>query len=104
MKENLITEVSIYPLKPKNGLICFASCLYDNKLSLNSMAIYTRPNGNGYRVVYPSKILPNGKEINIFYPVNRESAETIRTAIVGKFEELAEKVKGETRDGQKCPR
>ena len=69
MKKTTINEVTLYPLRPTNkGLICFASCLLDNKLSLNSIAVYTRPDGSDYRILFPSKTLPNGKQVELFYP------------------------------------
>ncbi len=92
MNEIVITEVSIYPVRPKDGLVAFASCLFDNKLSLNSIAIYTKPDGSGYRLVYPAKTLPNCKEINLFYPINKETADIIHKAIISEYEKLAEKV------------
>ena len=101
MDETLIKEINIYPVKPKNGLIAFASCLYNNRLSLNSIAVYTRPDGNGYRLVYPSKTLPNGKTINIFYPIDRDIGQMIEKNIAKKIEKLAEKVKGESSDGSR---
>ncbi len=92
MNELLITEVNIYPIRPKDGLVAFASCLFDGKLSLNSIAIYTKPDGNGYRLVYPAKTLPNGKQINLFYPINKETADIIHKVIISKYEKLTEKV------------
>ena len=41
-----------------------------------------------YRLVFPSKKILNGKEINIFYPIHRESGELLSKAIIGKFKEL----------------
>jgi len=89
MKEIVITEPIVVPVKPTNkGLLAFASCLVNNAISLNSIAIYSRPNGNGYRLVYPLKVLPNGKEINVFYPINRETGEIITRAITEKYQEI----------------
>lgn len=88
MSELVVSEIQIIPVLPKNGLIAFVSCVINNQLSLNNIALYTRPDGNGYRLVYPSKILPNGKQINSVYPINKEAGETIKTMIVNKFEEL----------------
>ena len=92
-----ITEIQLFPVRPRDGLISFASCLFDGKLSLNSIAIYTKPNG-GYRLVYPAKTLPNDKLINLFYPIDRKTGEIIHEAIVGKFEELVKKVEVKNED------
>ncbi len=91
MKENIISEINLLPIRPRNGLISFASCTFYNQISLNSIAIYTRPDGSGYRLVYPSKILPNGKQINLFYPINKETGELIEKAIITAFEDLMKK-------------
>ena len=89
MNEIVITEPVVIPIKPtEKGLLAFASCVVNNAISLNSIAIYSRPNG-GYRLVYPLKVLPNGKEINIFYPINRETSEVINEAIFKKVEEVS---------------
>ncbi|MFC1699982.1 hypothetical protein ACFL1I_08545 [Candidatus Omnitrophota bacterium] len=94
MSEIVITEPVIIPVKPtEKGLLGFASCIVNNALSLNSISIYSRPNG-GYRLLYPIKTLPNGKEINIFYPINKETSEIINKAIFKKITELSKKSTG----------
>lgn len=92
----MVSEVEIYPVRPKDGLVAFASCLFDNKLSLNSIAVHTRADGSGYRLVYPAKILPNGKVINTFYPINKEAGKEIEAAVIAKLEKLNEKVGGKS--------
>jgi len=95
MEKILITEPTFIPLKPNGkGLIGIASVVYNDSLSLNCISVYTRPNGD-LRLVFPIKTLPNSKEINIFYPIRNQVYEAIKTAITKKYEELAEKVKGE---------
>lgn len=91
-----IKEVTFYPVRPnEKGLIGFSSVTFNGKLSLNNIAVYTRPDGSDYRLLFPSQTLPNGKEINTFYPINKETYEAIKGAVVEKIEELNEKVKGE---------
>jgi DNA-binding cell septation regulator SpoVG len=102
MDKTIINEVCFYPIRPnEKGLIGFASCLFDEKLSLQAIAVYTTPNGD-IRLVFPNKVLPNSKEINIFYPINRETYELIKNAIAEKIEALAEKAEknnGYSREG-----
>jgi len=89
MDKVVISEISFYPLRPnEKGLIGFASVVFDNKLSLNSIAVYTRPDGSDYRLLFPSRQLPNGREIQSFYPINNETYETIKKAIVDKYLEI----------------
>ena len=84
-----VSEVQIIPVKPRNGLVAFASCVINESLYLGNVAIYTSPSSQeGYRLVYPSKMLPNGKEINCVHPINKEAGEAISKAIIGKFKEI----------------
>ena len=83
-----ISEVEIFPVKPRNGLVAFASCVVNSQLYLGNIGVHTRPDGSGYRLVFPVKVLPNGKEIHCFHPVTREAGELILWAIVKRFEEL----------------
>jgi len=95
----LISEVTFYPIRPTDkGLIGFASCLFDNKLHLDSIAIYTTPDGD-IRLVFPNKVLPNSKEISLFYPIDQETYELIKEAVSNKIEELKEKASKKNIDG-----
>jgi len=88
MEKIIITEPTFLPLKPNNkGLIGIASVVYNNSLSLNCISVYIRPNGD-LRLVFPIKVLPNSKEINVYYPINKEAYEAIKKAIVDKYLEI----------------
>lgn len=43
--QNRISEVQIIPVKPTNGLVGFASVVFDDCLYLGSIGIYTRLEG-----------------------------------------------------------
>ena len=87
-----ILEIQIIPVKPKDGLVAFASCVVNNSLYIGNIAIYTSPtNPESYRLVYPWKILPNGKEINCVHPINKQAGGIISDAIIGKFKEIISK-------------
>ena len=89
MNKLLVTEIQIFPFKPKDGLVAFASCVINDALYIGNIAIYTSPsNPEGYRLVYPLKVLPNGKEINCVHPITREAGEAITKPIITKFREL----------------
>lgn len=81
-----ISEIHIIPIKPQNGLVAFASFVWDKSLYLGSIGIMTRPQG-GYRLVYPTKKVAD-RNLNIFYPINRETAEFIESEVVKKLEEV----------------
>ncbi|MCM8794584.1 MAG: hypothetical protein NC819_02110 [Candidatus Omnitrophica bacterium] len=83
-----ISEVEIVPVKPQGGLVAFASCVVNGLLYLGNIGIHTRPDGSGYRLVFPVKVLPNGKQIHCFHPVTREAGDLLLQAIIRKFEEL----------------
>lgn len=94
MKKIEITEPVVIPVKPTDkGLVAFASCVINNSFSVNSIGIFSKLNGEGYRLVYPTKMLPNGKEVNVFYPINREAAQVIDAAILNKYEEVLKKAR-----------
>lgn len=83
-----VTEVEIVPVKPHDGLVAFASCLVNGQLYLGNIGVHTRPDGSGYRLVFPVKVLPNGKRIQCVHPVTREAGELLLEAISSRFEEL----------------
>jgi len=70
-----VTEIEIIPIKPKSGLIGFASFILDEKYYVGSVAVFTKINNSGFRLVYPTKKVGE-RNINIFHPIN---------SIVGKF-------------------
>lgn len=83
---NRLSEIQIIPIKPQNGLVAFASFVWDKSLYLGSIGIMTRPQG-GYRLVYPTKKVAD-RSLNIFYPINRETAQLIESEVVKQFEEV----------------
>jgi stage V sporulation protein G len=94
MDELIVSEIQIIPVKPKDGLIAFASCIINNQFYLGNIAIYTSPSSNdGFRLVYPIKLLPTGKQIYCAHPINRRAGEVIHNAVVGRYNELLEKFK-----------
>ncbi len=79
MNELRISEIQIIPLKPKEGLVAFASCVVNKALYIGNIAIYTSPSTQeGFRLVYPVKTLPNGKEIHC---VDRTTSIPWRTSL-----------------------
>ena len=87
IKKMRITEVQITPIKPKDGLVAFASVVVENSLYLGSVGVYTRLDGSGYRITYPTKKIGE-KSINIYHPINEETGRAIEEAIIRKAEEV----------------
>lgn len=87
-----ISEIQIIPVKPKNGLVGFAPCVINDSLYIGNIALYTSlSRSEDYRLVYPSKLLPNGKEVNCVHPINKEAGTLISKAIIEKFMEVMSK-------------
>lgn len=82
-----ITEVNVTPVKPQNGLVAFASVVIDNCLYLGSIGIYSRLDGSGYRITYPTKKLAE-KNLNIFHPITKEAGQLIEHTVLAKANEL----------------
>ncbi len=80
--EYKISEIQIVPVKPNNGLIGFASLVFENSFYLGSIGIYTKLQG-GYRLAYPTRGL-----FNVFYPINHFVADQVEKAVISRFEEV----------------
>jgi hypothetical protein len=52
--DTIISEVQVRPVKPKDGLVGFASFTLYKSSYVTSVGIRTRPAG-GYRLTYPLK-------------------------------------------------
>jgi len=82
-----ITEIQITPIQPKDGLVAFASVVVENSLYLGFIGVYTRLDGSGYRLTYPTKKIGD-KSINIYHPINREISKAIEQAVFNKLKEI----------------
>ena len=86
-QEIKIAEIQIIPVKPKDGLVAFASFVLDEKYYIGSVAIFTRRDGFGYRLVYPTKKV-GLTNINIFHPINARVGQAIEKAVIEKINDL----------------
>jgi len=92
MNELVVTEIQIIPVKPRNGLVAFVSCIINHQFYIGNIAIYTSLSSQeGFRLVYPIKTLPTGKELNCVYPISREIGDIVLKAVVIKYKELLNK-------------
>ncbi len=82
-----ITEIQIIPIKPRKGLVAFASIVLENSLYLGSLGVYTRIDGTGYRITYPTKKIGE-RDINIYHPINKETSKAIEEAIISETEKI----------------
>ena len=88
-----VSEIQIVPVRPKDGVVGFASFVLNDSLYLGSIAIMTRP-GGGYRLLYPTKRVIDSS-ISIFHPISRTFAGVIQDAVIGKFEGVMNEVHDE---------
>jgi len=85
-----ISEIQIMPVKPKDGLVAFASAVIENNLYLGFIGVYTRLSGEGYRITYPTKKIGE-KSVNIYHPINKETSQVIEQAIIERAKKVFEK-------------
>jgi len=85
-----ISEISITPIKPTDGLIAFASCVLDNRVFVGSIGVHRLLDGSGYRITYPTKKI-GSRQLNYFHPVNRVTGIEIESAIVEKCTDIFER-------------
>lgn len=83
-----ISEIELVPIRTKEGLTFFASCVLDNKYFVGNLAVFTLRDGSGFRVVYPTKMLRNGTQIPIFYPIDSQISSEIQKAISNEATKL----------------
>ncbi len=82
-----ISEVQIKVVKPRDGLVGFASLVLDGKLYLSSIGIFTKLDGTGFRLTYPTKKVGEN-DIQIYHPINKEVSESIEEAVIDKVSEV----------------
>ena len=66
----MIKDVNFIPVNPKDGLIGFMSCLY-NDMYLSGIAVKVKDNGVIY-LICPSKKYKD-KNLQYFYPINSQT-------------------------------
>ena len=85
--ETTITEIQFVPVKPQDGLVGFASFVLDQKYFVGSVAVRTRLNGVGYRLVYPAKKVGE-KSFQTFHPIDLSTGKEIEDKVSAKVYEL----------------
>lgn len=85
-----VTEVDIAFVKPKDGLIAFASVVLDDELFVGGIAIHRKLDGSGYRLTYPTRRLGD-RSFNLFHPIRQPVGKAIEAAIFGKLNDVVSK-------------
>jgi DNA-binding cell septation regulator SpoVG len=82
-----ITEVQIVPVKAKEGLVAFASIVFNDGFFLGSIGVHSKLDGTGFRLTYPTKKVGN-RNINIYHPINKVVSQAIEDAVFGKLKDV----------------
>lgn len=85
---SLLEEVQIIPIKPRDGLVAFASVVLDQSIYLGGIGVYTRPEG-GYRLTYPTR--KSGlNSFPIYHPIRKEFTDKLTEIVISKYEEVTQ--------------
>lgn len=101
--EITLSKIQILSVKPRQGLLAFCSFVLNGSFYIGDVAIYSRLNQEGFRLIYPSKVLSNGLKINCFYPINRDAVCLIEALVIKAYLDLLEKAltkKGQSHDAE----
>ena len=85
-----ISEISIDLVKPKDGLIAFASLVLEEGIYLGNIGVMKRIDEDSYRLVYPTRKVGE-KSFNIYYPINQETGKKIEKAVTKRLKEVLKK-------------
>jgi stage V sporulation protein G len=96
-----ITEVQISLIKPREGLVAFASVVISNAIYLGSIGIHKKFDGSGYRLTYPTRANSAHKS-NIYHPINSVTSKAIEDAILSKFKDVIRKGCNDAGYGSAC--
>ena len=85
-----VTEVDIAFVKPKDGLIAFASVVLDDELYLSGIAIHSKLVGSGFRLTYPTRKVGE-TQFSLFHPIRKPIGLAIEQAIAEKLKNVMSK-------------
>lgn len=82
----VISKIQVKTIKPKGGLVGFASFVLYESLYCSCVAIYTRHHG-GFRLVYPTK-RSGDRDMDVFHPISEELGNIIEEDVLLKYYEV----------------
>jgi DNA-binding cell septation regulator SpoVG len=85
-----VTEVEIVFVKPKDGLIAFASVVLDDQLYLSGIAVHSKLVDSDYRLTYPTRKIGD-TQFSLFHPIRKPVGLAIERAIVEKLKNVMSK-------------
>jgi len=72
----------------KDGLLAWASCVIDDAVYLNNIAIRRGKDG-GLMLTYPAKLTAARSRYYLFNPISREASAVLERAILQRLAEIA---------------
>ena len=72
----------------KLGLLGFVSFILNDTFAVNGVAVYSRIEGEGIRLVWPTRKRKTGKDITLFHPLRKDTYKAIETAVYGYIQTL----------------
>lgn len=85
-----LSKINFVPLKPHNGWIGTLSFVLNGSFYIGGISVYTRKDGSGIRLLYPTKKTQSGRHLPIFHPLNRETSIAIEENVGEKIAEVFE--------------
>jgi DNA-binding cell septation regulator SpoVG len=85
-----VTEVDIAFVKPKDGLVAFASVVLDDQVFLGGIAIHQKLVGSGYRLTYPTRKVGE-TQFSLFHPIRKPIGLAIESAVFEKLKNVMSK-------------
>ncbi len=98
MKTLYLSEIEIIPIKPRQDLLGFTSFVVNDSFYVGSIGIHSTPDGS-IRLLYPDKVLPNGKKISVVHPISKECGDLITNAVLRVYRGLLQEVREESGEG-----
>ena len=84
-----VSDVRVTPIIPNKSLVAFCSFLVNESLFVGDIGLHVcAGHAVGYRLVFPDKLLFNGKRVNLIFPVNRETELYLTQEIVKAYEKV----------------
>jgi len=84
-----VDNVEFVPIKPREGLVGFASCILNGNLYLGGIGVHTNLKDGSYRITFPTKKVGE-HNVPLYHPIDDKLREAISKAVVEKVEKLME--------------
>jgi DNA-binding cell septation regulator SpoVG len=85
-----VTEVDIAFVKPRDGLVAFASIVLNDQLYLGSIGVHQKLSDGGYRLTYPTRKLGE-TQFQVFHPIRKSLGLAIEQAVFAKLKDVLSK-------------